>query len=283
MFDFVGPIDHPTSTKGVVIMYGWMGSIQKHVRKYAELYVKRGWAVVYGTIDVVPTALRDQSVLGKVATESVVKAAEAVREVEKDTGSNVPVILHYFSNGGAFAAEMLDILIKEAKETDTEKSSAIDPAVKQDMLLISERLYEKGYEIIDSAPAYLHDRTVYDALDTAMPQAHLRIATKVLIFMFYIVRDIVRAIQGKEHVAIEFWKNTIDSDLCLRQIFIYSVKDSITDHTKIDELIEERKKIKPGVQIISSKFEDSGHVMHLRRYPKEYMEILDQVVNSCQS
>lgn len=283
LFNTVLPNDYPSSTKGVAIIYGWMGSIPKYVQKYADLYTTRDWAVVYGTAPLVNVAVRDESALDKVAIESVVKASKIVREVETATEARndvtIPVILHYFSNGGAFVAESLARLIQEAKRTDDEEersSVAIDPVVKQDLRFISDRLHHKGYEIIDSAPAYLYDSKLYHAIDTAIPNLFLRIPTKMAVFTIHIFNNnIVRKIQKKDSPAIEFWKNTIESDLCLNQVYIYSVKDSITVSKDIDELIEERKKLKPDVTITTVKFEDSEHVMHLRRYPKEYMEIID--------
>mmetsp|Transcript_20777 Transcript_20777/g.31192 ORF Transcript_20777/g.31192 Transcript_20777/m.31192 type:complete len:300 (-) Transcript_20777:356-1255(-) len=279
MYGILYPTNHPTSTKGVVIIHGWMGSIPKHVRKYADLYTARDWAVVYGSSSLTTAAFRNTSKLDDAAIESVFKASEVLRKIEKAEGKKLPVILHYLSNGGAFVAESLSILTKEAKEEDGK--SSLDPVVKQDLLFISNRLYEKGYEVFDSAPAYLNDSALYEAIDHAMPNLFKRIFIKLHTFVQNKVRDIVRAIQGKENVAVEFWRNMVESDLCMRQTYIYSDKDSITEAAKVDEIIEERKKLKPGRNIISAKFEDSEHVMHLRRYPKEYMVIVDQVVNAC--
>ena len=283
-FDIVLPNDHPSATKGVVIMYGWMGSIPKYVRKYADLYATRDWAVVYGTAPFVHVAMRDQSALDTVAIESVVKASKIVREVETATEARnditISVILHYFSNGGAFVAERLGMLIQEAKQTNKEEEGstvAVDPVVKQELRFISDRLHQKGYEIIDSAPAYLYESKFYHAIDTAIPNLFLRIPAKMVVSAIHVFKNVVATIQKKDSPVIEFWKNAIESDLCLNQVYIYSVNDSITVSEKIDELIEERKKLKPDVTITSTKFEDSEHVMHLRRYPKQYMEI----INSC--
>mmetsp|Transcript_20778 Transcript_20778/g.31193 ORF Transcript_20778/g.31193 Transcript_20778/m.31193 type:complete len:304 (-) Transcript_20778:356-1267(-) len=283
MYGILYPTNHPTSTKGVVIIHGWMGSIPKHVRKYADLYTARDWAVVYGSSSLTTAAFRNTSKLDDAAIESVFKASEVLRKIEKAEGKKLPVILHYLSNGGAFVAESLAILTKEAKQRDEAEysRSTLDPEVKQELLFISDRLYEKGYEVVDSAPAYLHESALFDAIDHAMPNPYEKIFTKLLLLVWNVLRDITRTIQRKDTIEVEFWRNMIESDLCLRQIYIYSVKDNITDSTKIDELIEERKKFKPDRNIISAKFEDSDHVMHLRRYPKEYMVIVDQVVNAC--
>ena len=73
----------------------------------------------------------------------------------------------------------------------------------------------------------------------------------------------------------------IENDLCLRQAFIYSTKDHITDSEMIDRLIEKRKE--RGIDVMCLKFDDSDHVLHLRKHPKEYSQLLDHVLKTIQA
>ena len=76
-----------------------------------------------------------------------------------------------------------------------------------------------------------------------------------------------------------YWNNMITSKLCTRQAFVYSSMDALTDSTKVDEFIEERKK--RGVAVRVLKFDDSDHVLHLRKYPREYNDLIDKVLKDC--
>jgi hypothetical protein len=100
-------------TKAVVIMYGWFGAASKNLKKYAELYInhpQNKCAVVYGTVDKPTIITRNDAKLAAMVMDSVRKAVEIIRNVESaatDGGKDIPVVLHYFSNGGAFIVENL--------------------------------------------------------------------------------------------------------------------------------------------------------------------------------
>jgi len=294
MFKVTTPQSSPA--KAVVIMYGWLGAKPKQVQKYADLYVQRGCIVVYGTASIQTIMLRRESYLTAAVKESIQEAAKAIRRLETAMSNNndtthtstpsvtpsvtpssslmVPVVLHYFSNGGAFLAEKLYQLISSneqkkgfaAAEADNDNDNA-------DLILVADRLATRGFEVADSAPAFLHDNVYARALEQAIPnQPLLLVMSKSLLWFAFKLSQML----GRESVQNEFWKNMITSNLCERQAFIYSVADKLTDSKKIDELIETRKE--RGVEIISARFDDSDHVMHMRKYPKEYGELLDKVI-----
>eukprot|EP00565_Helicotheca_tamesis_P008245 CAMPEP_0185735590 /NCGR_PEP_ID=MMETSP1171-20130828/25696_1 /TAXON_ID=374046 /ORGANISM="Helicotheca tamensis, Strain CCMP826" /LENGTH=221 /DNA_ID=CAMNT_0028405953 /DNA_START=168 /DNA_END=833 /DNA_ORIENTATION=+ len=215
---------------------------------------------------------RDKRRLTAIVTESVQKAADIVRGLESSNGLNVPVILHYFSNGGAFVVERFGQMMKEIKDgTSTLNSSTI-----RDLEAISDRVHEKGFEILDSAPAYPHATTLYDVIETASPNKALGIIFKALFSVFYLINAIMIACGRGDNVEKVFWGNMIESDLCSRQVYIYSTIDKLTDYVKLEELIEARKK--RGVEVIVQKFNDSDHVLHMRKHPNIYEEVLDQVL-----
>jgi hypothetical protein len=227
--------------------------------------------------------------------ESVMRANAIIRDIEMqmdaENEAKIPVILHYFSNGGAFVVGMLKLLVDEAKKeqpltnntnTSTQtstSSSTLDLSMANEIKFFSERLYERGYEILDSAPAYLHDETLYRAIETAIPKnLFLQALIKSIAYVINSINGIFLSFQKKDSVTDRFWKNAIENDTCLRQVYIYSIADKITDSIKIDELIEERKK--RGISILSFKFEDSDHVLHMKKYPKQYNDIVDQVIEA---
>lgn len=275
--------NHPSQTKGVVIMYGWLGSSPSHVELYAKLYQKLGCTVVYDIASFSDAMLRNESKLTALASKSVLKAAHIIREVETVKGetstksnnlsSNVPVILHYFSNGGAFVAERLRFLINDAKSSSTHY---LTNEQRESLIMISDRLYEKGFEVADSAPADLNESAQYRAIESAIPNKFLQSIVKALTFIAQSVAS--KFIITHEELRSKFWNNMIENDLCMNQAFIYSTKDQITDADMIDKLIEERKL--RGINVISAKFNDSDHVMHFKYHPKEYSKVLDQVTRA---
>lgn len=75
--------------------------------------------------------------------------AESARETSLNNGEvMIPIVLHYFSNGGAFMAETLDRIIKDS----TTSGHVQDKKDSEDLTFLSKRLKTKGYEVLDSCP-----------------------------------------------------------------------------------------------------------------------------------
>ena len=299
--------NHPSETEGVVIMYGWLGSKPSQVEKYAKLYQDRGCTVVYDIAPFKDAVLRNEESLSAVATRTAIKAAEIIKEIEtektkmsatKSQGrlqegdgrssseeNKVPVLLHYFSNGGAFVAERLACLIDEAKLQDSvvEENTTTsisneeeEDITKSSLMMISDRLYERGYEVADSAPADIHKNLQRNVIESAIPNQLLQVSINAIA---QIRQSFLNAFMiSQEQVRAIFWNNMTQSDLCVRQAFIYSANDRIADPNMIDQLVEARRN--RGIDVISARFEESEHVSHFRQYPEEYSELIDRVTKT---
>mmetsp|Transcript_4652 Transcript_4652/g.8919 ORF Transcript_4652/g.8919 Transcript_4652/m.8919 type:complete len:275 (-) Transcript_4652:1953-2777(-) len=258
--------------KAVVILYGWLGSTSRHVRKYAEIYLENGCYVVYGTANSMDVMFRIQSRLSEFAMESVRETAKIIKEQEALGSQSLPVSLHYFSNGGAFVVETLSLMAQQRQHQDMLSSSD-----KDDLILVADRLHNFGFEICDSAPAYLHPTSGLAAINRGVPNVWIRIVFKAAFRVALLLNSL-----NTRHEREAFWENVINSKLCKHQVFIYSAKDDLTDHTMIDELITIRKD--RGINVRSCKFDDSEHVQHFRKYPVEYrkavIEAIDGLANA---
>jgi hypothetical protein len=210
---------------------------------------------------------RIQSRLSDFAMESVREAAKLVKEQEELGNRNLPVHLHYFSNGGAFVVETLSLISQQRQYQEVLSSSD-----KDDLRLVTDRLHNFGFEICDSAPAYLHPDSGLTAIDRGVTNALIRTVFKAT-FRVVLLLNSLKARPDRE----TFWENVINSELCKRQVFIYSTKDELTDHKMIDDLITKRKD--RGIKVLlACKFVDSEHVQHFRKYPVEYREAVTKAL-----
>ena len=280
MFDIITPSNSQSSVKAVVIMLGWIGSQLKHVRKYADLYVQKDCAVVI-SCPPVTIIFRAESPMRIQALNAVREAARIIRKVEKNgflssRNIEVPVLIHYFSNGGAYVAQALDRMIKEVKSGSGTLAALTDDDIS-DILFVSERLYKQGYEVVDSAPAYFSTESAHNALNESVPNLAIRIIIKAFLYVVFNLEVAILLMRGKESPAETFWNRVLFSELCSRQAFIYSSSDKITDASKVDELIKERSA--RGFDITYSKFNDSNHVMHFRKHPDEYKAMVTNVLD----
>ena len=275
MFTITYPEGPHTPSKAVAILYGWLGSEPKYVKKYADIYTRNGCTVIYGTAPIKTVMTRNKTELCQFAMESVRKAATIIRTLEEEeqneneNGNNkdLPVILHYFSNGGAFVAEHLEAMIQNAKQEKKTIANMNDNDLL-DLKLVANRLQSKGYEILDSAPAYLHDDSGYRAIEAAVPNFMVQMCVKLIYSVTLFYKYTIIYIFGAPNVRDEFWDSMIHSQLCPRQLYIYSDKDKLTDSNMLDDLIEKKKQ--QGIHILRNKFQDSDHVLHFRKYPQEY-------------
>ncbi|GFH51552.1 hypothetical protein CTEN210_08028 [Chaetoceros tenuissimus] len=261
--------------KAIVIMYGWLGSQMKHIEKYARLYVQRNCTVVYGNAHSAAIMFRAESELTKVVLESVTEAAKILRNLESQ---ETPVIMHYFSNGGAFLAERFEQMVVNMND---EASSKLSDSSYADLIYVATRLKEFGFEIADSAPAYLHTSSGLKAIDTSVSNVFIRTIFRSIFGLSVFVKDTVLKPCNEETTRETFWKNVVNSTLCKKQAFIYSATDVLTDHEKIDELIQERKS--RGILITAKKLDESEHVLHLRNHPEIYNELIGEVIESVSS
>ena len=138
----------------------------------------------------------------------------------------------------------------------------------EDLKAISKRLKTKGFEVLDSAPAYLYESTAYRVVDSSVPTLPLKLILKCLVYITILITKTASYVRKRERADNIFWKNMLESDLCQRQAFIYSTIDVMTDSEKLDEFIEARKK--QGIDVTVLKFDDSNHVLHMKKHPKEY-------------
>lgn len=255
---------HVEPPRAIVLLMGWWGAELRHVKKYAELYHKRGCAtvsVVADTIQVM-THLAYPS-LDNCARDAAREVAKLIRDNEKD-GKKIPVIVHAFSNAGSFLVDRLEVLIQQARK---------DLHVKgcKDLILVGARM---DGEIFDSSPAYPDISLGFTSTNGVVFGNLLivKILVGILFFMAGAISVMCNWILGLPDVRWTFWSNMREGRLCLRQAYIYSTADSITNVRRLEELIENRKRFS---NVTVQKFVDSKHVTHMMTHPQVYEKVVD--------
>lgn len=262
-----GGVEYP---RAVVLLMGWWGAEIKHVNKYAQLYQKRDCAtvsVVADTIQVM-THLAYPS-LDDCARDAVREVAKIIRENERD-GKKIPVIVHAFSNAGSFLVDRLEVLIHEAREDLKTKCS-------EDLVLVGDRM---NGEIFDSSPAYPDISLGFTSTNGVVFGDYL--IMKIIVGIIFTLAGglslLCNWVLGLPDVRWTFWENMREGRLCLRQAYIYSTADSITNVARLEELIENRKKFS---HVTVQKFEDSKHVTHMMKHPEIYEKLVNDFL--CES
>lgn len=102
--------------RAVVILFGWLGAKSTEMERYAKLYHERQCSTVMATAATMSILLKDDAVLGELAVTACREAARLVRQgdmTDIGVGNYIPVLVHAFSNGGAFLVEALERRINQ--------------------------------------------------------------------------------------------------------------------------------------------------------------------------
>jgi hypothetical protein len=263
------PADQKTSPRAVVLLLGWWGARIKHLTKYAKLYQDRNCLTVQAIAEKSAVLTHNNSSLDECA---LIAADHIVKLLDEVNDEKVPVIFHAFSNGGAYLIERLEVLIQEARDGKNHGES------NKTLLLLGERL--QG-QVFDSAPAYPSAQSAVRAMSSVFTNSIMKILISILVTSHYYYDMILHHVFGYPNGRNDFYKFMADSRMCLKQAYIYSAADDITDVTMLEELIASRQKMSDDILV--KKFDDSQHVQHLRMHEAAYNQVVERFLEAIDS
>lgn len=261
--------------RAVVLVYGFSGSKPKHVAKYTDVYNAYNCSTVGGTsldYDVFTANLDGQDAFG---LESVRQVTKVLRSDNLKEHNDIPVVMHIISNGGAFISARLGRLLDDAAKEDMK-----DNQDNQDLRLFGQRL-KMGYQVFDSAPAYGNAKSAFNVMRGLIQTPIINVAIAAAFTVGVVIIESVAMLTGRMSTLEAFWTSCLQDTICMRQAFVYSHDDDIADATKIEELIEERKKF--GVHVMTKSIENSKHVQHLRLHKEDYKEFVAAVLKDMEA
>ncbi|ODN04461.1 Transmembrane protein [Orchesella cincta] len=253
----------------LIVLLGWAGAQHKYLSKYSDYYLNRGCIVLRYI-----TPLRYHFVDTRKLPHLAEKIVRLLKDLQLDAH---PTFFHVFSNGGAFTYSY--ILRELARVQNT---------FQMDI---------KG-TIFDSAPSPRSMQTCFQALVSIF--SNLRIfrflAAAFVIFLlvcqvfwyhlktavnFCIVGDSLDALESPgrcEATPLTNWLGRIAKLRNHNFLFLYSDGDELIPCDKIERFaaIAEAR----GNKVEKVKFAGSEHVLHYRKYPKEYGSAVTQFVRS---
>lgn len=258
--------------KAVVVLFGWLGAQIRHVNKYSQLYHARDCATVTGCAESFDILTANKSALDAFALD----AAKKIISILKDKNQDLPVLAHVFSNGGTMPLSRLETLIHKANQACSwGKATPLD----HDLILLGKAM-QRGGEIFDSSPAFPDLTTASRAIASSVPNVLLSFLFQTaLAFLAFVEsqRELLSADCYKPKTK-QLWNHVMNRSITPRAAYVYSTADNITNHEKLEELIAHRSVAIGAENILVQKFHDSDHVLHLRKHPKEYAALIDEML-----
>lgn len=251
----VDKLSRPTA-----VLFGWLSSSSKNVRKYASLYEALGYNTVHSIAPHhVVFPLTEQITINYML--SVMRIL--VKDERLIAGG---VVFQMFSNGGAIVAPDLARLIDGKLEASI---SADDGAVAKK---VGESI---SAVVFDSSPVRMDVDLAVQAICEGMGMAWapvLAVVTVLFSFVLALQRMFVRDIRN------EFWSGLQAADYKCPEWYIYSKVDHLLHVEALEKLLAERKSGGREVRVTSVR--DAGHVQILRKHADLYEKVLGEVLEN---
>jgi len=296
----------------IVVLLGWVGAQPQQLAKYEALYDPtsptenktndldvvgnhNGGSIEFVShIAPTPTViLLNQQWMEQSARHVLTQVATILKNYQHQqpqqqplSETKIPIVFHAFSNGGGLILHTIEeMLLKRTNTTTTQTKDGDSQEDNGDVTYIQQHAGIVA-QIWDSAPAYPDSPAFLQLVEQVMAQQ-----PKVVQWVAQEVAKVSYHIYSwwhggpKQHRGFTWYWNgrmrlTCDNRNSFPTLYIYSQSDAITQAEKLEELIAARQKTTPTTILQVCKFEDSQHVLHYRKYPKEYQAAVDNFMDT---
>ena len=246
----------------LVLIIGWANCRQKQIARYSELYEKQGCTTIsVSSCQLYKFALFYDSLFVD-DTKIVIDAMKS----QLDVSCNRPIFLQLFSMIGPYI--YLNILHYYYQ-------------VGKDQFQLA-KLQKSKEEIIPNIRGVVYDSPAIEPTTVTMLSDALNVGVTntTLLSMIERFSDVVFPYiihnHGMHGVCSKLLKR---APILLPQLYLYSNVDHIAPYKDIDEFIKYQKSV--GADVKSKMWDDSDHVAHFRKYPKEYENLVISFINEC--
>lgn len=293
-----------TMTKGeprpMALLLGWIGAEKHQLDKYAQLYRTLGYITVCATAPTKVIFSPFQHTI-KQFTISVLRKANAVAATSSsssapsqrprsdksiDIKAGGGLILHVFSNGGAFCLATI------FEDDENEYTKPHHPS--SNSLIIEWVRINSSAIIYDSAPCYTHREASAKALAigvaSMLETTDQRIMRVIEQGYMRLTGLFDRVLKYQQQQSERFWTVMKDHRFWCDEMYVFSSTDHMLDVEKLDDLIASRQQQKKkmnnasgGVerfQVLKVKVDDARHVMILKRHARTYIEAVGRAHES---
>ncbi|XP_056639915.1 transmembrane protein 53-A isoform X1 [Diorhabda sublineata] len=237
----------------VILLFGWAGCQDKYLAKYSQIYEEKGLITLRYTAPIKCLFLRRYQMIS--IGEKLVKL---LHELNFDTH---PIIVHCFSNGGAFLYQNFSLALEKAPK----------------------ELPIKGV-IFDSAPGRRRVLSLFRAISAIIGgNTFYNFSVSLIMTMFLSMIWLYEVISNTIYPRPTFQSNPLENLKNEKnkwpQCFIYSKNDNLIPYKDIEYFANYRRNL--GVDVTSVCYEKSLHVKHLAENRNSYVKTVYNFINKC--
>ncbi|GKC91064.1 transmembrane protein 53 [Tanacetum coccineum] len=267
-----------------VVVLGWLGSKQAHLRRYAEMYSMFGVNVVTCAVSVEGTIGFD---LGRTLESRVVALCDEIvewAEGKEDDGRERLLMFHTFSNTGWLGyGYILNILQgrDELREkiigcvVDSGGDPELNPKVWATGFTKAILTKKQNSAVNISEAREVQNGTKFVNIEEKEPsftEVLLMTIFKMFFTLFLLIPDVkTRVIKVTTTLS---WNQPNHP-----QLYLYSTIDQVVPFQKIELFVEHQKK--QGRKVTTFNFKSSSHLDHHRRFPYIYRSLIQDFMKEC--
>ncbi|GAB5031947.1 transmembrane protein 53-like [Nannochloropsis oceanica] len=258
-------IESRDKVKLVVVLLGWLGCQDRHLKKYAEMYHESMNCEVVLRHTVPASRLLRRKQWG------AVRAAEEIMTLIPLFFPDAKVVVHYFSNGGCFVHRRMLLLQNGHYRQGDARRFCCDPEPPTD----DYQFPQLAGTIFDSCPVAADAEAGARAVSARVQSPIIRLLMYATIRFGLEIYGIAQSWRYEQ----KYIEHIENDHTLVPSLYIFSEDDTITDPALVERVVAKRKAyltsqgLPADVMLETWKITDpSLHVCHYARYPIEYQK-----------
>ncbi|KAJ8769943.1 hypothetical protein K2173_009025 [Erythroxylum novogranatense] len=270
-------------SRTVVVLLGWLGSKQKHLKKYAEWYTSRGFHAITFTFPI--AEILSYQVGGKAEQDIELLVNHLADWMEEEHGKKL--VFHTFSNTGWLT---YGVILEKLQQQDPSLVGSIKGCIVDSAPVAAPdpQVWASGFSAAflkkNSVATKVHVKSVDSNVElslgtrtTVEPKPAVTEAALLVVLkkFFEVILNLPTVNRRLSDVL-----NVLSSrQPSCPQLYIYSSADRVIPAGSVESFISEQRKA--GLEVRACNFVSTPHVDHFRNDPKLYTTQLTQFLDDC--